>query len=144
MLVKDIWGAWRCFGHSWNNFTGLYSLYFLNIMTWYHSLCKKKNGVIFVIYFRDLSIKVQGNFMMRFELKDTSEQHVVSGVFSIKKLKYLAQIFLPIFKKIKVHYKDVIKNNKEYYITKFSFFFLFSKKNPVWSFSINVWNKRFD
>lgn len=74
--------------------------------------------------------------MMRFELKDTSEQHVVSGVFSIIKLKYLAQIFLPIYKKIKVHYKDIIKNNKEYYITKF--FFLFSKKNRVWSFSINV------
>lgn len=68
--------------------------------------------------------------MMRFELKDTSEQHVVSGVFSIKTLKYLAQIFLPIYKKIKVHYKDtcIIKNNKEYYITKFSFFFCSLKK----------------
>lgn len=127
VLVKDIWGAWRCFGHSWNNFTGLYSLYFLNIMTWYHSLCKK-NGVIFVIYFRYLSIKVQGNFMMRFELKDTSEQHVFSGVFSIQKVKYLAQIFLTIYKKIKVHYKDIIKNNQEYYITKFSWVFFCSLK----------------
>lgn len=69
--------------------------------------------------------------MMRFEVKDTSEQHVVSGLFSVQKVKYLAQIFLPFYKKIKVHYKDIIKNNKEYYITNFSAFFLSYKDKAI-------------
>lgn len=126
VLVKDIWGAWRCFGHSWNNFTGLYSLYFLKILWHDIILCVKKmesfSLFIFVIY--RLKFKATSWWVKRHE----SEQHVVSGVFSIQKVKYLAQIFLPIFKKIKVHYKDIIKNNKEYYITKFSFFFCSLKK----------------
>lgn len=63
--------------------------------------------------------------MMRFELKDTSEHHVVSGFFFYPKGETPRSNLFAKLKKIIVHHKDIIKNKKEYYITKFIFFYFF-------------------